>query len=395
MLEFFKEIVQSNPALATMYSGGIVAMFVMHSKVIFGWVYTKLISLISFSISYNAKICNYESVPNKNLELLIKNQTHLFQNTYEINNKQEIGEGYGVTWLWMFKKLVYFSKSWESDANGVTLKIFLRVYFANKKKFIKKLEESLKDTVEAYDNKITVIQGYNEIKRTKRPLTSVYTNDNIGNKILNDIKHFLKSKNDYINNNILYKRNYLLYGVPGTGKSSLIFALASELNFQIKMISLKTIRDIDDLIWQISSPDRKIFVFEDIDCADTAVNNRVDNEMTGDIINPSRDNKITLSDILNVLDGLYTPEGIICFFTTNHIEQLDEAFLRDGRMDYKIELTDLNNEMANKMIFDKLGLDNLFKKEFINPATLQELIRQVKWNILTIDQFRKVINDDK
>ena len=64
-------------------------------------------------------------------------------------------------------------------------------------------------------------------------------------------------------------------------------------------------------------------------------------------------------------------------------------------MDYKIELTDLNNEMANKMIFDKLGLDNLFKKEFINPATLQELIRQVKWNILTIDQFRKVINDDK
>ena len=136
MLEFFKEIVQSNPALATMYSGGIVAMFVMHSKVIFGWVYTKLISLISFSISYNAKIYNYESVPNKNLELLIKNQTHLFQNTYEINNKQEIGEGYGVTWLWMFKKLVYFSKSWESDANGVTLKIFLRVYFANKKKFV-------------------------------------------------------------------------------------------------------------------------------------------------------------------------------------------------------------------------------------------------------------------
>lgn len=118
MLEFFKEIVQSNPALATMYSGGIVAMFVMHSKVIFGWVYTKLISLISFSI----------------------------------------------------------------------------------------------------DNKITVIQGYNEIKRIKRPLTSVYTNDNIGNKILNDIKHFLKSKNDYIINNILYKRNYLLYGVPGTGK---------------------------------------------------------------------------------------------------------------------------------------------------------------------------------
>lgn len=51
MLEFFKEIVQSNPALATMYSGGIVAMFVMHSKVIF-WLGLYKTYIINFIFNF-------------------------------------------------------------------------------------------------------------------------------------------------------------------------------------------------------------------------------------------------------------------------------------------------------------------------------------------------------
>lgn len=64
-------------------------------------------------------------------------------------------------------------------------------------------------------------------------------------------------------------------------------------------------------------------------------------------------------------------------------------------MDYKVELSNLDNITANKMIYDKLGLDNLFKKCSINPATLQELIRQVKWKKITITDFEKMINNDK
>ena len=101
---------------------------------------------------------------------------------------------------------------------------------------------------------------------------------------------------------------------------------------------------------------------------------------------------LNLSDILNVLDGLYTSEGTICFFTTNHIEKLDSAFLRDGRMDCKIEMGDLTKDVANQMIKDKLGFDDLFQGNEINPATLQELIIQVIWGKLHIDEFKKRIN---
>ena len=102
-----------------------------------------------------------------------------------------------------------------------------------------------------------------------------------------------------------------------------------------------------------------------------------------DIILSSSDSKeLSLSILLNLLDGLYTREGIISFFTTNHIDRLDDAFLRDGRMDIKIELKDLDNTTANKMILDKTGLSNVFKGDCINPSTLQELIIRYKLNII-------------
>jgi chaperone BCS1 len=202
----------------------------------------------------------------------------------------------------------------------------------------------------------------------------------------------------------LYKRNYLLYGKPGTGKSSLIFALASELNYKIKIIDLKSVSSVGDILYKIADTNKTFYVFEDIDALSTSFVERgeidtslvkQDNKPVAETprsLEDSKEQGLNLSDILNVLDGLYTPEGIICFFTTNHIEKLDSAFLRDGRMDYKIELGDLNKEVANQMIKDKLGYDGLFEQEFINPATLQELIIQVAWGKLTINEFKKKIN---
>lgn len=204
-----------------------------------------------------------------------------------------------------------------------------------------------------------------------------------------------------MDNNILYKRNYLLYGKPGTGKSSLIFALASEFNYKIKIIDLKSIKRIPDILQQISNQEKIFYVFEDIDALSTTLIEREDNQASNNISEKKEsprelvsDNHsgLNLSDILNVMDGLYTPEGAICFFTTNHIEKLDKAFLRDGRMDCKIEMNDLDNKIANQMIKDKLGYEGLFTKKTINPATLQELIIQVIWNKMNIEEFKKKIN---
>jgi SpoVK/Ycf46/Vps4 family AAA+-type ATPase len=42
--------------------------------------------------------------------------------------------------------------------------------------------------------------------------------------------------------------------------------------------------------------------------------------------------------LLNVLDGFAAPTGVLFVMTTNHVEKLDPALLRPGRIDYKLYL---------------------------------------------------------
>ena len=408
MLSNILEIIKQNPMVATMYSGGFVALIVMHSRALLSWITTTLLNIVSFDISYYTREVYYNDDSVDKLDLFLKNQTHLIQNSLELTPSNQYKEGYGTSWYIIFGKLVKVYKE-SKEINGSSanrIYINMRIFFANKKKFLKKLQKEVSSVTEIYENKITIEYGFNSVKREKRPLESVYINAGKGFEMLEDIKHFLTSKSEYNANNILYKRNYLIYGKPGTGKSSLIFAIASELNFKLKLINLKEIFTIDNLLYQIHNSDKTFFVFEDIDAISKSIKARDDEPQSENVVEQRGnfpkdavvddgkvgDNSLSLSEILNVLDGLYTSEGAICIFTTNHIEKLDEAFLRDGRMDYKLELGDLDNKTANQMIKDKLGYNNVFKKEFINPATLQELIIQMKWNTISKKDFIEKIN---
>lgn len=390
--------------MATLYSGGIVAVIVANFRAIVEFIKNRLLYLISFTITKVSRVGYYYEENKNSLDLFLKSQRHIFQKSYELTDKNEFKEGFGLSWYIIFGKLVAVYKELSTERETLVLKIHMRVFFANKDKFTEQLKNALENAMEIYTNKISISFDWNSKRREKRPLSTVYTNDNIGQKIYEDIQSFLHSKDLYIQNNILYKRNYLLYGNPGTGKSSLIFALASELNFKINAIDLKSLRSVSDILQKITDTSKTIYVFEDIDALSTTIkernmNNKPDDnkrvEMPNnlpDLAPNSRVEGINLSDILNVLDGLYTAEGAICFFTTNHIETLDKAFMRDGRMDYKIELTDLNNQMANKMIEDKLGVKDLFKGTKINPATLQELIIRVIWGNMKLKDFEEKIN---
>lgn len=404
MIEQLTEIIKQNPLLTTVYSGGIVAVIVANFRNILQFLKDRILYLISFTVLKVSNIGSYYEEDKNDLETFLRQQRHIFQKSYELTNSNNVREGFGISWNIIFGKLVCVTKELDTSKNTLVLRINMRVFFANKEKFMKQLTESLDSATEIYENKINISFDWNNSKREKRFLTSIYTNDNIKENLFNDIKSFIKSKNTYIKYNILYKRNYLLYGKPGTGKSSLIFALASELNYKIKIIDLKSVSSVGDILYKIADTNKTFYVFEDIDALSTSFVERgeidtslvkQDNKPVAETprsLEDSKEQGLNLSDILNVLDGLYTPEGIICFFTTNHIEKLDSAFLRDGRMDYKIELGDLNKEVANQMIKDKLGYENLFEQEFINPATLQELIIQVAWGKLTINEFKEKIN---
>ena len=401
MWEQLINLINQNPLLTTVYSGGIVAVIVTNFRSILQFIKDRILYLISFTVLKVSNI-GYCYMEDKNdLEIFLKQQKHIFQKSYELTDKNDIREGFGMSWYIIFGKLVCVSKDLDTSKNMLVLRINMRVFFANKEKFMKQLKENLSSATEIYENKISILYDWNSRKREKRPLSSVYTNNNISEILKNDIQSFINSKRMYMDNNILYKRNYLLYGKPGTGKSSLIFALASEFNYKIKIIDLKSFKGIPDILQQISNEEKIFYVFEDIDALSTTFIEREESKVS-DNVNEKKESPrelvsdnhsgLNLSDILNVMDGLYTPEGAICFFTTNHIEKLDKAFLRDGRMDCKIEMNDLDNKIANQMIKDKLGYEGLFTKKTINPATLQELIIQVIWNKMSIEEFKEKIN---
>ncbi|XLR20948.1 hypothetical protein S83_048860, partial [Arachis hypogaea] len=143
---------------------------------------------------------------------------------------------------------------------------------------------------------------------------------------------FLRRKEYYKRVGKAWKRGYFLYGPPGTGKSSLIAATANYLRFDIYDLDLKEVQFNSDLRrLLIGTGSKSILAIEDIDCS-VQLHNRKDADGTDD------DDKVTLSGLLNFIDGLWSSCGeeriVIC--TTNHKERLDPALLRPGRMDLHI-----------------------------------------------------------
>ncbi|KAJ7775610.1 P-loop containing nucleoside triphosphate hydrolase protein [Mycena maculata] len=187
------------------------------------------------------------------------------------------------------------------------------------------------------------------VTKSRRALSTLILPADIKEMILSDAREFLESENWYNMAGIPHRRGYLLYGEPGTGKSSTIHALAGELGLEIYFISLAS-PGIDDysLAKLIShTPSRCILLIEDIDCAFPSRDDGDEDEEIEPVIDkdakpvgrsnptPPRSN-VTLSGLLNVLDSVSSEEGRLTFATTNHIENLDSALIRAGRMDVKI-----------------------------------------------------------
>ncbi|PIA56098.1 hypothetical protein AQUCO_00700449v1 [Aquilegia coerulea] len=155
--------------------------------------------------------------------------------------------------------------------------------------------------------------------------------------LINDLDRFVRRKEYYKRVGKAWKRGYLLFGPPGTGKSSLVAAMANYLKFDIYDLELSNIHANSDLKrLLVSTANRSILVIEDIDCS-VEIQDRGYHD---DTFITSR-NKFTLSGLLNFIDGLWSSCGDerIIVFTTNHKDKLDSALLRPGRMDMHIHMS--------------------------------------------------------
>ncbi|XP_049517141.1 mitochondrial chaperone BCS1 isoform X2 [Dermacentor silvarum] len=170
------------------------------------------------------------------------------------------------------------------------------------------------------------------LPRQRRPLDSVILDAGIAERLLADIREFIANPQWYAERGIPYRRGYLLYGPPGCGKSSFITALAGALEYSICVLNLSERGLSDDRLQHLMSvaPQQSIILLEDIDAA--FVSREESSTVKAAYEGLSR---VTFSGLLNMLDGVASAEARIVFMTTNHLDRLDPALIRPGRVDVR------------------------------------------------------------
>ena len=191
----------------------------------------------------------------------------------------------------------------------------------------------------------------------------------------NDLNKFLGRKEFYESLGIAFKRGYCFHGKPGNGKSSLAYAIAQKLKYNLLLIDLTTISDLGKIFSRIDSG--TVVVLED-----------VDKVFKGDQpVNPEL--KLSYSNLLNALSGVVQTSEIITIITTNYIQDLDPALLRAGRCDKVIEIHNPDDEVINEFLskFYRAEVNESGYKDLCFAAvqdivmtseTLEEAIKQLK-----------------
>ncbi|KAI6379411.1 hypothetical protein MCOR25_001996 [Pyricularia grisea] len=190
--------------------------------------------------------------------------------------------------------------------------------------------------------------------RTSRPFSTVILNEKVKQDLIDDVTDYLDpaTRRWYSNRGIPYRRGYLLHGPPGTGKSSLSLALAGFFKMRIYIVSLSSVNANEETLATLFAelPRRCVVLLEDIDSAGLShtregpgsaavapapadADEMVPGQLTPGLPSAATNSRISLSGLLNILDGVASQEGRVLIMTTNHIEKLDKALIRPGRVD--------------------------------------------------------------
>ena len=223
-------------------------------------------------------------------------------------------------------------------------------------------QKSVQGKTIVYTARATSWEQFGEPRR-KRPLESVILDEGIKERIVADLQDFLHSERWYYDRGIPYRRGYLLHGPPGSGKSSFIQALGGQLDYNIAILNLSERGLTDDRFNYLLTiiPKRTLVLLEDVDAAFS--NRRTQSEADG-----YRGANVTFSGLLNALDGVASAEERVLFLTTNHVERLDSALVRPGRVDMTVRLGEATRFQAGQLwdrFYGEIDKEGTNKRRFV------------------------------
>lgn len=212
--------------------------------------------------------------------------------------------------------------------------------------------------------------------------------------ILKDVEEYMDeaTQNFYGDHGIPYRRGYLFYGPPGCGKTSFCLALASKFNLDVYVLTLldHELQDSDLMSLMNQLPSPSLLLLEDIDTAGlsrkkpfadtgssllsgisgggggrkgkrksgmpegavavatTTATAEAALESEDEEVNKQA-TRVSLSGLLNAIDGVAAPEGHILIMTTNKVHELDDALVRAGRISVKVAFNNASEQQAEEI----------------------------------------------
>lgn len=369
------------------------------------------------------QIATYTSIKDDEIRIDIDNICNGWHGITENFSGYTLIEGIPV------KLLTMYTKNHDEDASCCgtyrlqTLKIgdypdrikrYMKDYIRRKKKEMKEKEEKNilmftpgNNSYIGDRNRARYITNFN-----RRNFNNVFVTEDIKNQITTSLDNFRDSVDWYMQHGIPYHFGILLHGEPGTGKTSIAQAIAEYMHANLIIVPGDMLLDLPRIFkdnienhFELTRKEFNVVVIEDIDCGirpSVLMRNGIPSEEISsrvktmsrarksagmgkcsleewDSFKDAFDDNLGLASVLNTIDGIGAPTNTIFIFTTNHIEKLDPALIRPGRIDLKLEIEPVCVETFNQFMKVHYGEDvkiptNLKIKDGISFAELQNLV---------------------
>lgn len=407
-MEQLTTLINENTAMAIL-ALPFVSMFLFKIGAIFKSVSSKITGLFSYGINAdnNDRFHQY-------LYAWLSEQKYIRVKTFKIEmpwgpniNTLESGDleynPIAGTYYCKPKGLPLFSVHSRIETNGNALhKIAdVKIFTFSRKKVRKLVDNILEHAKDKSTGKIFKPSGSSYWDEAASLDTEFFNNQFISDssaKVFKEIETFLGGKETYFQKNLKYRKGMLLHGIPGSGKSTLAGQIAAKYGMNVYIMSGSSFYNAGTLLAAV--PNKSLIVFEDFDLANLTKRELQSKEGEDDNgIKPQNTQDGFLStnataELLNALDGLISMNGSVLIATTNKVEELDEALIRPGRFDSKIEMNGLGKSEQERYIAKFYGEDKVTLPEDTKSLPIADLASKCTDNMNDYDKLIETLTEE-